>query len=421
MLRMREAKRARVVVTGLGIVSPLGHTAEETWSALVAGRSGAGPITAFDASHVATRFACEVKDWDAAKHLGNKLVKELDRYSEFALVAADEAIAQAGLKLDASAQERAGCLVGTGVGGTSTIEAAAVKLVSKVGAKLSPYVVPAMAANLAAGQIAIRHKLRGPGYAIASACATGSHSLGEAAEWIRRGHADVMIAGSSEAPITPVGIGGFSAMRALSTRNEDPAGASRPFDRERDGFVAGEGAAIMVLERLEHAEARGATILAELAGYGASVDAFHIAAPTTDGEGLARSMKMALVDAGLTPAVVGLLSAHATSTQLGDVAEARAVRSVFGPAAQRDLVAHATKAALGHTLGAAGAIASAIMVLALSRQTVPPTINLRDEDPEIDLEIVTAPREKALRAAMVNASGFGGVNASLVFTARGDD
>lgn len=411
---MTESKRVRVVVTGIGIVSPLGHSTEETWAALLAGKSGAGPITAFDASHVATRFACEVKDWDASKRLGNKLVRELDRFSEFALVAADEAIAQAALKLDPSAQERAGCLVGTGVGGTSTIEAAAVKLASKVGAKLSPYVVPAMAANLAAGQIAIRHKLRGPGYAIASACATGSHSLGEAAEWIRRGHADVMIAGSAEAPITPVGIGGFAAMRALSTRNAEPEAASRPFDRERDGFVAGEGAAILVLERYEHAAARGATMLAELVGYGASVDAFHIAAPTTDGEGLARSMRMALVDGGLAAADVDLLSAHATSTQLGDVAEARAVRHVFG-AGQRQLLAHATKAALGHTLGAAGAVASAIMVLALSRRTVPPTINVRDMDPEIDLEIVTEPQARQLRAAMVNASGFGGVNASLIF------
>jgi 3-oxoacyl-[acyl-carrier-protein] synthase II len=410
---MSDTKRVRVVVTGVGMVTPLGHSTEETWTALLAGRSGAGPITAFDVSAMATRFACEVKDWDASKRLGNKLVRELDRFSEFAIVAADEALAQAGLHLEPSAEERAGCLVGTGVGGTATIEAAAVKLASKVGAKLSPYVVPAMAANLAAGQIAIRHKLRGPGYAIASACATGSHSLGEAAEWIRRGHADVMVAGSSEAPITPVGIGGFSAMRALSTRNAEPQLASRPFDRERDGFVAGEGAAILVLERYEHATARGAKILAELSGYGASVDAFHIAAPTADGEGLARSMRMALADASLGPRDLDLLSAHATSTPLGDVAEARAVRAVFGEA--RPLT-HATKAALGHTLGAAGAVASAIMVLALSRQTVPPTINVREKDPDIDLEIVAEPTSKRVRAAMINASGFGGVNASLVFS-----
>ncbi len=410
--------RLRVVVTGLGLVTPVGQDVPSSWSAIVAGQSGAGPITLFDAEPFAVHFACEVKNWRPQDKLGNKLVKELDRYSELALVAADEAVKDAGLTLTEEAEERAGCLMGTGVGGLATLEECARKLVEKAGAKLSAYAIPAFAPNLAAGQISIRHRLRGPSYCVASACATGAHALGEAAEWIRRGHADVMVAGSSEAPITPVGMGGFQAMRALSKRNEDPSHASRPFDVGRDGFVAGEGAGVMILEELEHAKRRGARIYAELTGYGASSDAFHIAVPPEQGDGSRRSMRMALADAKLAPDSVDYLSAHATSTPLGDIAESNGICRVFGAhATDKKLLVSSTKSMIGHTLGGAGSVEAILAVLALHHGVVPPTINVESQDPAIPLDVVpNVARDAKLRHVVKNAFGFGGANATLVFS-----
>lgn len=411
--------RPRVVVTGLGMVSPLGHDVASSWSAMVAGKNGAGPITIFDHAPFAVHFACEVKAWDAAKYLGNKLVKELDRYSELSLVAADQALADAGLEITEEKEARVGCLMGTGVGGLATLEDCATKLSLKAGAKLSPYSIPAFAPNLAAGQVSIRHRLRGPSYCVASACATGAHALGEAAEWIRRGHADAMVAGSSEAPITPVGMGGFQAMRALSKRNEAPLEASRPFDVDRDGFVAGEGAGVMVLEELEHAKKRGARIYAELTGYGASSDAFHIAVPPESGEGCSRSMAMALAEARLAPSDVAYVNAHATSTPLGDVAEANGIVRVFGAhATDKKLLVSATKSMIGHTLGGAGSIEAIVSVLALHHGIVPPTINVKSQDPGVPLDVVpNEARRVPIRHVLKNAFGFGGTNGSLIFSA----
>ncbi|NUP07900.1 MAG: beta-ketoacyl-ACP synthase II [Polyangiaceae bacterium] len=408
--------RSRVVITGIGMVTPLGHDTPSTWASLVEGRSGAGPITQFDPSSFAVQFACEVKDWRAETYLGGKLCRELDRFSEFAIVAADEAVRDAGLSITEEREERAGCIVGTGVGGLATIEFNARELESRGVRRMSPYVIPAVSGNLAAGQITIRHRLRGPSYCTTSACATGAHAVGEAAEWIRRGHADVMVAGAAEAPITRVGMGGFQAMRALSRRNDAPARASRPFDVDRDGFVAGEGAAILILERLEHAHRRGAKIYGELTGYGASSDAFHICQPPPTGEGCARSMKMALSEAKLAPSAVGYLNAHATSTGIGDVAEANGIRTAFGAAAE-SLWVSSTKSMTGHTLGAAGAIEAAISLLALHRGVVPATINVDRVDPAIGLDVVpNAARTKSFDHVMSNAFGFGGANATLVFS-----
>lgn len=411
--------RPRVVVTGLGMVSPLGHDVKSSWAAMVAGTSGAGPITNFDHEPFAVHFACEVKAWDGAKYLGKKLVKELDRYSEFSLVAAEAALADSGLAITEEMEPRVGCLLGTGVGGLATLEGCATQLAEKPGAKLSPYSIPAFAPNLAAGQVSIRHRLRGPSYCVASACATGAHALGEAAEWIRRGHADAMVAGSSEAPITPVGMGGFQAMRALSKRNESPLEASLPFDVDRDGFVAGEGAGVMVLEELEHAKRRGATIYAEVTGYGASSDAFHIAVPPESGEGCSRSMAMALAESRLAPSDVGYVNAHATSTPLGDVAESNGIVRIFGAhATDKRLLVSATKSMIGHTLGGAGSIEAIVAVLALHHGVIPPTINVRSQDPRVPLDVVAnEAREAKLRHVLKNAFGFGGTNGSLVFSA----
>ncbi len=409
--------RPRVVITGLGMVTPLGNDTPSTWSALVDGRSGAAPITRFDATDFGVRFACEVKRFEPEALLGNKLVRELDRFSELAIAAADEAVADAGLTLAEREETRAGCIVGTGVGGLATIEDNALLLDKRGARRMSPYVIPAVSGNLAAGQISIRHRLRGPSYCTTSACATGAHALGEAAEWIRRGHADVMIAGAAEAPITRVGMGGFQAMRALSRRNDAPERASRPFDADRDGFVAGEGSAILILESLERARSRGARIYAELRGYGASSDAFHVCQPPPDGDGCARSMAMALADARVAAADVGYLNAHATSTGIGDLAEANGIRTAFGPAAEA-LWVSSTKSMTGHTLGASGAIEAAFSVLALHRGVVPPTINVDRVDPRVGLDVVpNAARTAKLTHVVSNAFGFGGANATLVFSA----
>ncbi|HEY4221966.1 MAG TPA: beta-ketoacyl-ACP synthase II [Myxococcota bacterium] len=408
-----QDERARVVITGVGAVTPLAHTAIESFAAMLEGRSGAAPITLFDTTGCNTRFACEVKAWDPPS-LDTRRRKELDRFSEFAVVAAQEAIKSAGLTLSDEESFRAGCLLGVGMGGIQTIEDTVKKLAGGNGRRVSPFTIPATAPNLAAGQISIEHKLRGPSFSIASACATGCHAIGEAALMIRYGRADVMIAGGAEATITPVAMAGFSSMRALSKNNDDPAHASRPFDTKRDGFVCGEGSGVLVLERLDRAQARGATILAEIIGYGASSDAHHIAAPLEDGDGSRRSMLTALADARINAGDVDHLNAHATSTPLGDTAEARAARGVFGDHV-KNVVTTATKSMVGHLLGAAGAVATVATAQALARGLIPATINIDELDADIGLDVVRgSPREMRPKNAVVNAFGFGGTNASLV-------
>lgn len=411
--------RRRVVVTGLGAVTPLGHDVRTTWEGLLAGRSGAGPITLFDTERFAVRFACEVHDWDPAKHFDVKKARELDRFAQLALVAAGEAMADSSPGLTDHERTRAGCILGTSMGGLATIESTVHKIRDKGPERVSPYAIPAAAGNLGAGQISIRHGLCGPSFSAASACATAAHSIGEAAEWIRRGRVDLMIAGGADALVTPLGIAGFQAMRALSKRNDDPARASRPFDLDRDGFVCGEGAGVLVLESLERAVARGARIYAELTGYGASSDAFHICVPPESGEGCARSMAMALEDAGLPPDAIGYVNVHATSTPLGDLAEANGIRTVFGAhATDRRLLVSATKSMIGHTLGAAGGVGSIASVLAMVHGVVTPTINVERPDPGIGLDVVpNEARPARPRHVLVNAFGFGGANASLVFSA----
>jgi 3-oxoacyl-[acyl-carrier-protein] synthase II len=407
-----------VVVTGIGLVTPLGLDLATTWSALCAGRSGVDRITRFDASTHRTRIAAEVKGFDPLPWVDPKKVRETDRFTQFALAAAQMAWADAGLD-GRAVGDRGGAIVGSGMGGLETIEHHHETLRARGAAKLSPYFIPATIANLAAGQVAMRLGLRGPNYCITSACASGAHSLGEAARWIARGAVDVMVAGGAEATITPLGIGGFDAMRALSSRNDEPARASRPFDAGRDGFVMGEGAGIMVLESRDHAEARGATVYATLAGYGATDDAFHITQPAPRGEGAQRAMRGALDDAGLPPEAVGYINAHGTSTPLGDAQESEAIRAVFGAHANA-LAVSSTKSMTGHLLGAAGGVEAAFTVLALARGVLPPTINLDAADPRCDLDFVPhVAREVRVQHALSNAFGFGGTNVSLLFSRAG--
>ena len=409
----------RVVITGMGAVTPCGLDVASTWDALLAGRSGAGPITLFDASAYAVRFACEVKGWDPTKHIPRKKLKELDRFTEFALGAASMAIADAALELTEEERDEAGCFIGVGIGGLNTLEKAKETCITKGPSKLSPYTIPAIIANLAAGQVTMAHGLRGPSYAVTSACATGVHSIGEAFEWVRRGRAKVMVAGGTEAAVTPIGVGGFQAMFALSRRNDAPEKASRPFDRDRDGFVCGEGAGVLVLESLTRARARGARIIAEVTGYGASSDAHHLTQPAPEHEGAQRAMRMALKDARLDPTDIAYVNAHATSTPIGDRAECQGMRKVFGAHADRGvkggLVVSSTKSMTGHLLGAAGAIETIFCALAVARGVVPPTINVDDQDPECDMDVVpNQARELRVKHALNSSFGFGGTNATLI-------
>jgi len=408
----------RVVVTGLGMVTSLGRDVASTWDGLVAGRSGIGPITAFDASRVASRIAGEVRDFDPSSVLDRKEQRRNDRYTQLALVATREALADAGLpeRLDGLLAERTGILLGTGIGGGSTFAEQAAISVDKGPDRISPFLIPMAIPNLAAGQAAIVFGALGPNFAVSSACATGGHALGEAWEMIRRGDADVMIAGSSEAGIHEVLVGGFAAMRALSTRNDDPAGASRPFDRGRDGFVIGEGAGAVILEAIEHARARGAVPLAELVGYGASADAHHITLPAPGGAGAARAVARALEKAGLSVDDVEHVNAHATSTPEGDRTELEMLHGLFGARAGEVSVT-ANKSMLGHTLGAAGSIEAAVTILSLRHGVIPPTINLDDPDEAaagLDLTPNVA-RERPIRVALSSSFGFGGQNSALVF------
>lgn len=408
----------RVVVTGIGMVCPVGNDVESAWRALLNGQSGAAPITHFDTAQFRVKIAAEVKAWDATPHIEKKKLKEMERFIEFAAVAGKMAVADAKLELADGEREEAGCFVGVGLGGLSTIEKTKQTILEKGPSRISPYSIPAIISNLAAGQLSMIYGLRGPSYCITSACSSGAHALGEAAEWIRRGRAQVMVAGGAEATITPVGIGGFEAMHALSKRNDDPTRASRPFDKGRDGFLCGEGAAILVLESLSRAQKRGARIYCELAGYGASSDANHLTQPAPGGEGAQRSMRMALRDARVNPEDVDYINAHGTSTPVGDIAESQAIEAVFGAhATDKKLWVSSTKSMMGHLLGAAGAVESAVCALAIAHGRVPPTINLVDPDPACRLDYVPLEsRERRLRHVINNSFGFGGTNASLLFS-----
>jgi 3-oxoacyl-[acyl-carrier-protein] synthase II len=415
---MAETDR-RVLVTGVGVMSPLGKDTETLWSNLVAGVSGAAPITRFDASNLESRFACEVKDFSTEGVLDRKDAKRMDRFVQFAVMAAHEALGWARLDLDALDRDRIGVVIGSGIGGMETFETQHRILLERGPGRVSPYFIPMMISDMAAGQVSIQFGLRGPNFGTVSACASGAHAIGEALRLLRAGDADVMICGGAESTITPMAIAGFCSARALSTRNDDPTHASRPFDRDRDGFVIGEGAGVLVLETEAHARRRDAPVLCELGGYGASADAYHLTAPAEDGNGAARAMRRALQDAGLAPEDVDYINAHGTATPTGDPVEVTAVKSVFGEHAHR-LMMSSTKSMTGHLLGAAGGLEAVITALVLARGVVPPTINLDNADPRCDLDFVPhQARTRSVRAAVSNSFGFGGHNATLALKAVG--
>ncbi|MDQ3487934.1 MAG: beta-ketoacyl-ACP synthase II [Acidobacteriota bacterium] len=405
----------RVVVTGAGIVSPLGIGTEANWEALCAGRSGIGPITHFDASQFSARIAGEVKDFDPLRFIDKKDVKKMDVFIQLAIAASQFAMDDAKLTITPEFATRAGVFIASGIGGFSTIEREHKALLEGGPRRISPFFIPATIINLAAGQVSIRFGAKGPNSATCTACSASAHAIGDAFEIIKRDDADVMIAGGSESAITPMGVGGFAAMRALSTRNDDPQTASRPFDRDREGFVMGEGSGVIVLEELEFAKRRGAPIYAELVGYGMTADAFHITAPSEDGDGAARVMEMAIKRAGITPAQVDYVNAHGTSTPYNDKLETLAIKRVFGEHAYKVAIS-STKSMTGHLLGAAGGVEAAIAVLAIRHQVIPPTINYATPDPECDLDYVpNQKREAKIDYVLSNSFGFGGTNAALLF------
>jgi 3-oxoacyl-[acyl-carrier-protein] synthase II len=408
--------RRRVVVTGMGLVCPVGIGLEESWQALVAGRSGIRPITHFDASTFPTRVAGEVKGFEPERFMERKEARRNDRFIQLALAAADMAVKDSGIDFSKEDPTRAGAIVGSGMGGLTEIEDTHKTLMERGVRKVSPFFIPAIIINLAPGQMALRWGLKGPNFSPVSACATGNHSIGDAMMYIERGMADVMLAGGTEATITPLGLAGFCAARAMSERNDAPEKASRPFDKGRDGFVAAEGSGILVLEEYEHARRRGARIHAELVGYGASCDANHVTSPAPEGEGGQRAMRMAMADAGLAPEQVGYVNTHGTSTPQGDIAECQAIRAVFGDWADRGLLVSSTKSMTGHMLGAAGGAEAVISILALTRGVVPPTLNVDEQDPECRLDVVpNVARERRLDAVLSNSFGFGGTNAVVAF------
>ena len=410
-------ERGRVLVTGTGVISPLGNSTEVFWDNLLAGKSGAGPITRFDVTAYGTRFACEVKDFSTDGVLDRKEAKRMDRFVQYAVMAAHEALRTSGLDLESTDRTRVGVIIGSGIGGMETFEEQHSNLVHKGPGRVSPFFIPMMIVDMAAGQVSIQFGLKGPNFATVSACASGAHAIGEALRLLRAGDADVMLAGGSEATITPMALAGFGNARALSTRNDDPQRASRPFDADRDGFVIGEGAALLVLETEDHARRRGAKPLAELCGYGASGDAYHMTAPCVDGEGAARAMQRALADARLPLESVQYINAHGTSTPAGDPAEVSAIKSVFGGRA-RQLMVSSTKSMTGHLLGAAGGIEAVATALTLARGVVPPTTNLERPDPSCDLDFVPAQaRTLRVTAALSNSFGFGGHNVTLALKA----
>lgn len=408
--------RKRVVLTGLGCVSPVGNNVKETWEALLAGKSGVAPITAFDASAHKTRFAAEVKGFDGVALFGTREARKMDRFTQFATAATLEALEQSGLKIDDSNRDRVGILIGSGIGGIITLIEQHEVMKERGPDRVSPFLIPMMISDGAAGNIAIRVGARGPNMALATACASGTNAIGEAAEMIRRGSADVMIAGASEASIIAVAMAGMNVMTALSTRNEDPQRASRPFDKNRDGFVMGEGAGVVILESLEHAQARGANILCEFSGYGTSDDAYHISAPAENGAGAAISMRLALENAGLGLTDIHYINAHGTSTQLNDKSETAAIKTVFGEQAYKIPVS-STKSMTGHLLGASGAVEAVVGTLAILNDILPPTINYETPDSACDLDYVpNQARQLRVDNVMSNSFGFGGHNATLILS-----
>ncbi len=404
----------RVVVTGVGLLSSVGIGTQANWEALLAGRSGIGPITHFDASAFAVRIAGEVKGFDPHQYFEKKEIKKVDVFIQYAVAASQFAVDDAGLKITEDIADQVGVFIASGIGGFTTIEREHIELINGGPRRISPFFIPASIINLAAGQVSIRFGARGPNLATCTACTASAHAIGESAEIIKRGDADVMIAGGSEASITAMGVGGFAAMRALSTRNDDPTRASRPFDKDRDGFVVGEGSGILLLEEYEFAKQRGARIYCEVAGYGLSGDAFHVTAQPPEGRGAVRSMAMALRKAGVKPEEVQYVNAHGTSTPINDPTETMAVKKVFGDHAKK-LVMSSTKSMTGHLLGAAGGLEAGITALAIHHQVAPPTINLDAPDPECDLDYAPhTKRPMAIRCAMSNSFGFGGTNGTLL-------
>ncbi len=404
----------RVVVTGLGLVTPLGTGVEKTWQGLCAGQSGIGPITRFDASEFGVQIAAEVKDFEVEEYIDKKVAKHLELFVQYAVAAAGMALNDAALAAPVADALRFGVITGNGIGGLPTIEKYHQVYLERGSKRITPFFIPMVISNMSAGQISILYGAKGPNLSVTTACAAGSHAVGDAFRLIARGDCDLAITGGSESTICPLAVGGFNSMKALSKRNEDPRAASRPFDKDRDGFVIAEGGGMLILEELEHARARGAKIYAEMAGYGLSGDGYHMAAPPEDGEGAIRCMRMALEDAGMQPGDIDYINAHGTSTPLNDVVETRAIKGVFKEHAQR-LAISSTKSMTGHMLGGAGGIEAVFTALAIDSAIIPPTINLAEPDPECDLDYVPNQARKAeIRAAMSNSFGFGGTNAVLI-------
>ncbi len=407
----------RVVVTGLGVVTSIGHDVETFWSSLIAGRCGIQRVTLFDPSDFACQIGAEVRDWDAAQHMDPKEARRNDRYTHFGFVAAKQAVKDAGLDVAREDGDRVGVMIGSGIGGMYTFESQLKVLAERGPRKVSPFTIPSLIGNMCSGLLAIEIGARGPNFGLVSACATGTHAIGEAAHTIRRGDADVMVAGGSEAAITPFAYASFCSMKAMSTRNDSPQTASRPFDKNRDGFIMGEGSGILVLESLEHAQARGARIYCELAGYAATCDAYHITQPDPEGKGLSMAMKRALASAQVAPEAVDYINAHGTSTPYNDKFETLAIKKVFGDHARKVAVS-STKSMTGHLLGAAGGIESIISVKTIETGMIAPTINLQEPDPDCDLDYVpNEARASSVKTVLSNNLGFGGQNAAVVFRA----
>jgi 3-oxoacyl-[acyl-carrier-protein] synthase II len=407
--------KRRVVVTGIGMITPVGLDTETSWEGLINGKSGIGPITYFDDKAIPTQIAGEIHGFDPEKYIEPKEIKKMDRFIHLAIAASQMAMDSSGLKITPEIAERVGVMVSAGMGGLPAIEKYHKVYLERGFRKITPFFIPMLIINESAGMISIRYGAKGPNICVVTACATGTHSIGDAFKWIQRGDADAMIAGGTESCICPTGVGGFNAMKALSTRNDEPQRASRPFDRDRDGFIMGEGSGVVVLEDLEFALNRGARILAEVVGYGASGDAYHITSPAPNGEGAARCMKMAIKDAGIGLTDMGYINAHGTSTKYGDELESIAIKTVFGDQAYKIPVS-STKSMTGHLLGAAGGVEAVVSVLALERGILPPTINLENPDPECDLDYIPNKMRKVqVDVAMSNSFGFGGTNACLVF------
>lgn len=411
-------EKRRVVVTGVGMITPVGNTTEETWENLLKGVSGAGQITRFDTEGWPVTIAHEVKDFDALQYIDKREARRMDLFLHYAMGASAQAMENAGLTISENMQERSGVLIGSGIGGLPIIEETHKKFLESGGSvkKISPFFIPSLIANMASGHVSIKYGLKGPNSAVTTACSTSCHAVGDSFKIIQRGDADVMVAGGTEGVITPLAVGGFAAARALSTRNDEPEKASRPFDKDRDGFVIGEGSGIIILESLEHAEARGANILAEVTGYGMSGDAFHMTAPSEDGDGARRVMLNAIKDAGLQPEDLDYINSHGTSTPAGDIAETVAIKRAFGDHAKK-IAINSTKSMIGHLLGAAGGVESAVTILSIHHQRIHKTLNIENQDPECDLDFVSeGPREMPIRHALTNSFGFGGTNAAVLFS-----